>query len=200
MKTARYIEKLERWHINAEVSFRLYQKLIISLAPNKIGEEEASENLKAMQAYDGVFEIFRNNARYTSLMSLAVLFVWGTDKQGEPSMSIPNLLGCLEESGYIRNNDDTATLTGLEQQLRTLKSEEIKILRNQQMAHADKNPSKVGVSDKELREMLNLSRDVFAFAYKVTGGEIHHGYYSPIVDDVDMGIDKLLTDIRAINK
>ena len=200
MNTARYIEKLERWYINAEASFRLYQRLTISLAPNKIGEKEASKNLKAMQVYDGVFEIFRKNARYTSLMSLAVLFVRGTDKQGEPSMSIPDLLGRLVKSDYIRNNDDTATLTDLEQQLRTLKSEEIKIWRNQQMAHADKNPSKIGVSDKELREMLNLSRDIFAFAYKVTTGEIHNEYYSPIVDDVDMGIDKLLTDIRAINK
>ena len=65
MNTARYIEKLERWYINAEASFRLYQRLTISLAPNKIGEKEASKNLKAMQVYDGVFEIFRKNARYT---------------------------------------------------------------------------------------------------------------------------------------
>jgi hypothetical protein len=197
-----YIESIRDWYHTALTSFTLYQQLRIKMSPRHVGQESARHNVHTWNAYKGVFTVALNNARYTSIMSLAVLFIEGKDKKGRPSMSLSNLLKEVSENYNI----DQAELELIKNKLSSNKTiETLKVLRNQYLAHADKNPDVIEISDSMLEDLIALTKHIVAFAeryilhYDIDDDQYRHNTTSSsnLENDVSMDLDKLFAKLQS---
>jgi hypothetical protein len=166
-----------------------------------VGKETAKKNVAAWNRYNGVFTIALADARYTSIMSLAVLFIEGRDKHGNPSMSLPNLL----EEAAANYEVDLVELEIIRKRLRSNQTiGTLKILRNQYLAHADKNPEVVEMSDVMLEDLISLTKHIVAFAerhilhYDIDDSQYQHNATSSsnVENDVKWSVEALFNRLE----
>ncbi len=197
-----YIESVREWYHTALTSFTLYQGLMIKKAPNQVGVEAARKNVGTWNEYNGVFTVALNTARYSSIMSLAVLFIDGKDKEGNPSMSLANLLEEVAENYTV----DGVELETIREKLSSNETiDTLKILRNQYLAHADKNPDEIQISDSMFEGLLALTKHIVAFAeryilhYDIDDAQYRHNTTSGsnVQNDVSFSLDKLFTRLQS---
>jgi hypothetical protein len=197
-----YIESVREWYYLALTSFTLYQQLMIKKSPNQVGLKVAERNLDTCNDYNGVFTVVLATTRYTSIMSLAVLFVEGKDKRGKPSMSLSDLLREVNDN-YAVDKDELKAMTSKLESNQTVAV--LKVLRNQYFAHADKKPDVIEISDSMLIELLDLTKHIVAFAERhilnldIDGDQYRHNTTSDsnIESDVSMSLDKLFTKLQS---
>ncbi|MDB5170974.1 MAG: hypothetical protein JWO35_668 [Candidatus Saccharibacteria bacterium] len=197
-----YIKNIRNWYHSALTSFTLFQQLMIKKAPNHVGLKTARRNLHTWNEYNGVFTVALTTARYTSIMSLAVLFIDGKDKNGNPSMSLGNLLKEVDENYTV----DKAELEVINNKLSSNETiGTLRVLRNQYLAHADKNPDVIEISDAMLEDLIALTKHIVAFGeryilhFDIDDAQYRHNTISGsnVENDVSMSLDKLFTNLQS---
>lgn len=114
-----YIKLLRDVYHRALLDFTLYQQILISCSPKHVEKKYSQHNVDSINKYRGVFVTARIAARYASLMGLAVLFIQGWDKKGNPSASFPDLIKRLR--GSKLTSEQEHELTVLEKDPRVIK-------------------------------------------------------------------------------
>lgn len=197
-----YIRSMRDWYHAALTSFTLYQQLRMKVSPKHVGHETARQNVQIWNDYNGVFTVLLTTARYSSIMNLAVMFLDGKDKKGNPSMSLSDLLKEVDESHSV----DKAELETINNKLssnQTIKT--LKIIRNQYLAHADRNPDVIEISDVMWEDLLALTKHIIAFAERyilhldIDDSQYRHNVTSGsnVENDVSLSLDKLFTKLQS---
>ena len=196
-----YIGSIRNWYHSALTSFTLYQQLRIKLSPKHVGKENARQNVNTWNEYNGVFTVALATARYSSIMSLAVMFIDGKDKKGNPSMSLGNLLKEVDEN-YNVDKTELKVINNMLSSNNTVGT--LKVIRNQYLAHADKNPDVIEISDIMLEDLIALTKHVVAFAeryilhFDIDDSQYRHNTTSSsnVENDVSLSLDKLFAKLQ----
>ena len=202
-----YLEHIREVHFNAIHNFRLYQKLMIARSPKLVGSAQAKKNNDTLNSYKGVFTTTRIATRYTSLMSAAILFTPGRSKNGDPSISLIDLMDRIDKL-TTKSKEQTNELSNLQQGIQNhqAKIDALRAWRNQQMAHLDLNPDDVSMSDKDLDDLTGLSKKILALAewcFEFTTLTLDqflqnaHLSYLATETDIDWDFDKLLNKLQS---
>jgi hypothetical protein len=171
-------------------------------SPKHVGQNSARHNVDTWNEYNGVFTVVLTTARYSSIMSLAVMFIDGRDKKGNPSMSLGNLLKEVGENYAV----DTAELEDINNKLSSNKTVgTLRVIRNQYLAHADKNPDVIEISDVMLEDLIVLTKHIIAFAeryilhFDIDDFQYRHNTTSGsnVENDVSLSLNKLLTKLQS---
>ena len=192
--------ELEKWHIEAQASFALYQQLRIAKASNKVGEKLARENLEAINEYVGVFNPVQNAARIASFSNLAKIFIgYKNKKTGKTALSLDFLLQELLNNASNLRNFDSKYCIDIQLKLKHNKqAKELRKLRNQQIAHVDLSPETVEFSDKDFQDSLDLSNEILMFSsWCINNHEQQKNYYKTLVSSIEMDFEKLLHTLKA---
>lgn len=193
-----YQKEIEKWHIEALVSFTLYQEILMSTAPNKVGLDVAKENLAVRKEYAGVFHPMQNSARIASFSNLAKIFIGYQDaKTGKISLSLEFLLQELEKAQNLPNFDKKYAAE-LKHNLRSNKKvKELRKLRNQQIAHIDLTPDLVSFSDKHFKDLLSISNRILMFSnWCINDNEQGENYYQKLANDIEWDFGKMLDALK----
>lgn len=201
-----YLKRIRTVHHQVFLTFKLYQKLMIALSPAHVGEEQARINLEIYNEYKGVFSTTKSSTRYTSVMSLAVLFIPGRARNGDPSISLIDLIARIGNLP-TKSQEQIDELTRLQQEIDEHQSKinVLKSWRDQQLAHLDLSPDSTGMSDKDLINLMGLSIKIIALAdwcFEHTGLTLdmyRHNTESRTVaeSEVDMDFDKLFNTLQG---
>lgn len=200
MKTLReFHDELEKWHIEALLSFALYQQIRIATAPNKIGPVVAKENLTIRNKYVGVFHPMQNSSRVASFSNLTKIFIgYKNKKTGKTALSLDFLLQELKSNSLTLPNFDNKYCDTISMKLKCSKqAKELRKLRNQEIAHIDLTPETIKFSDSDFKDLLDLSNEILMFtSWCIYNNEQTEGYYNKLADDTEWDFDRLLDDLR----
>lgn len=192
--------ELEKWHIEAQTSFTLYQQLRIAKASNKVGQKLARENLEAINEYSGVFNPVQNGSRIASFSNLTKIFIgYKNKKTGKTALSLDFLLQELQNNASNLRNFDLKYCIDIKLRLKHNKqAKELRKLRNQQIAHVDLNPETVEFSDKDFQDLLDLSNEILMFSsWCINNHEQQENYYKTLVSSTEMDFEKLLHVLKV---
>jgi len=186
--------KIEKWHIFALQSFTAYQALRVATATNKVGKETAQENFNVIKKYADAFMAFQNALRIASFSNLAKIFI-GYQRKNKTALSLNYLLHELSSLPSV----DKKHLDQLKLKLgRSKQVEELKKIRDQQIAHLDQNLDDVEFSDKHFKDLLNLSNEILMFsAWCINGSMQNNKYYETVSNQIDMDINALLNTLKV---
>ena len=179
---------------------------MMTRSPGHVGEQQARDNLDTLNKYRGVFATTTDSTRYTSLMSLAVLFIPSWARNGDPSISLIDLMNRMGRLS-TKSQEQIDELAKLQQEIKKYqqKINVLKSWRDQQLAHLDLNPDNSSMSDKGLEDLMELSIKIIALAewcleYKdLTLYQYQHNAQSHIAaeGEVDLDFDKLLNELQS---
>jgi hypothetical protein len=138
-------------------------------------------------------------------MSLAVIFIPGRAPNGDPSISLIDLVARVDKLS-TKSQEQIGELTKLQEEIKDYqpKINVLKSWRDQQLAHLDLNPDNSSMSDKDLGDLMELSIRIIALAEwcfeytDLTLGQYQHNAQSRTFaeNQVDMDFDKLLHKLQ----
>jgi hypothetical protein len=178
---------------------------MIALSPGHVGEKQARKNLVTYNEYVGVFSTAKASSRYTSLMSLAVIFIPGRARNGDPSISLIDLMLRTDKLS-TKSQEQIGELATLQREIKDYQAKinVLKSWRDKQLAHLDLNPDSSSISDKDLGDLMELSIKIIALAEwcfeytDLTLDLYQHNAQSRTYaeSEVDMDFDKLFNRLQ----
>lgn len=142
----------------------------------------------------------QNAARIASFSSLTKIFIgYKNKKTGKTALSLDFLLQELQDNGSNLRNFDVKFCADIKLKLKcNRQAQELRKLRNQQIAHIDLSPETVEFSDKDFQDLLDLSNEILMFSsWCINNHEQEKNYYKTLVSSIEMDFEKLLHTLKG---
>jgi len=218
IKFQEYLGIVKHNYINAIASYNLLDEMKRIIAPNIVGEEMATENVKTINRFNSFFLTTMNALNSDFFIYLAKIL----DKHNDEPISIWFLLK------YIKNHKDKFTIADIKEfnkdnpsleilikrhegitdsdiqkidnKLKELESEHLKIktIRDKYLVHEDKIKPSTYITEDEIMKVFNLIAEILDIFSLKTNGSCTT--YKKIKDDCKTDINTLVKQLKEFQK